>query len=68
MPTLYLSNLSRNNLIEQVKSYSGSIPTMEPSGFQYSYDEDGYPVQLLKSYKGYQSGDILLKTKTIYSY
>jgi hypothetical protein len=68
MPTLYLSNLSRNNLIEQVKSYSGSIPTMEPFGFQYSYDDDGYPLQLLKSYKGYQSGDILLRTKTIYSY
>ncbi|HLO79671.1 MAG TPA: hypothetical protein VK166_01860 [Chitinophagaceae bacterium] len=68
MPTLYLSNLSRNNLIGQEKYYSGSIPTMEPSLFEYSYDNEGYPMQLIKSYKGYRSGDILLKTKTIYSY
>jgi hypothetical protein len=68
MPTLYLSNLSRNNLIGQEKSYSGSFPTMEPHQFQYSYDDDGYPVQLIKGYKGYQSGEIILRTKTIYSY
>jgi hypothetical protein len=68
MPNMFLSNLSRNNLIDQEKSYSGSIPSMEPFIFQYSYDDDGYPVQLLKSYKGYQSGETLLKTKTIYSY
>jgi hypothetical protein len=68
MPNIFLSNLSRNNLTDQVKSYSGSYPVSEPGSFQYTYDDDGYPVQLIKSYRGYQSQDLLYKTKTVYTY
>lgn len=68
LPNLYLSNLSRNNLVDQQKNYAGSIPSVEPYKFEYTYDEDGYPKVLLKSFKSYSTGDHLFKIKTEYTY
>ncbi|HEY0066011.1 MAG TPA: hypothetical protein VGB46_01570 [Flavisolibacter sp.] len=68
MPNIYLSNLSKNNLVQQQKGYSGSIPSGEPYQFEYSYDGQGYPTELVKRYKAYVTGEELYKTKTIYTY
>lgn len=68
LPNLYLSNLSRNNLVDQQKNYAGSIPSVEPYKFEYTYDEEGYPKELLKSFKSYSTGDHLFKIKTEYTY
>lgn len=68
MPNIYLSNLSKNNLIGQSKSYSGSIPSRVPYKFEYTYDDNGYPVQLLTSYTSYTTGEHLYLMKTIYRY
>lgn len=68
IPNLYLSNLSRNNLNSQQKYYSGSIPSAEPYGFDYTYDAEGYPKEVVKSYKSYRTGEHLYKIKTVYSY
>lgn len=68
MPNMFLSNLSRNNLVQQQKGYSGSIPSGEPYRFEYSYDGQGYPAELVKRYKSYITGEELYKTKTIYTY
>lgn len=67
-PDLYLSRLSKNNMISQQKGYSGSIPSAEPYKFEYSYDNEGYPVELEKSFKSYATGEHLYKVKTIYTY
>ena len=68
LPNIYLSNLSKNNLVDQQKNYSGSIPSAEPYKFEYTYDEEGYPKELLKSFKNYSSGEHLSKIKTVYTY
>ena len=68
MPNIYLSNLTKNNLVNQKKTYSGSIPSAEPYKFEYTYDADGYPKELIKSFKNYLNGDHLFKIKTVYSY
>jgi hypothetical protein len=68
MPNIYLSNISRNNMIEQVKSYSGAIPTAEPTDFQYTYDDQGYPAELIKIFRSYQTREILYRAKTVYTY
>ena len=68
MPNIYLSNLTKNNLVNQKKTYSGSIPSAEPYKFEYSYDNEGYPKELIKSFKNYLNGDHLFKIKTVYSY
>jgi len=68
LPNIYLSYLSKNNMVAQEKTYSGSIPSAEPYKFEYTYDADGYPKELLKSFKNYLNGDHLFKIKTVYSY
>lgn len=68
IPNLFLSNLSKNNMVGQQKSYSGDIPSGEPYNFEYSYDAEGYPTELVKSYKSYTTGEHLYKTKTIFTY
>ena len=68
LPNIFLSNLPKNNLVNQKKTYAGSIPSAEPYKFEYSYDDDGYPKELLKSFKNYLKGDHLFKIKTVYSY
>ena len=61
-------NLSKNNLIEQQKNYSGNIPSAEPYKFEYTYDADGYPVELVKHFKNYRTGEHLFKIKIVYTY
>lgn len=68
LPNVYLSNLSKNNLVDQNKTYSGSIPSVEPYKFEYTYNEEGYPIELLKSFKNYSTGEHLFKIKTVYTY
>lgn len=68
MPNIFLSNLSKNNLINQQKTFSGSIPTAVPYKFEYAYDNEGYPLTVVKYYKSYLSGEHLYKIKTVYTY
>jgi hypothetical protein len=68
MPNRYLSNLSRNNMIGQDKGYSGGFPTVEVYKFEYRYDAEGYPVELVKYYKNFLTGEEAYKVKTVYTY
>ena len=68
MPNLFLSNISKNNMLSQQKSYLGNIPSAEPYKFEYSYDTEGYPTELIRSYKSYTTGEHLYDTKTVYTY
>jgi len=68
LPNIYLSYLSKNNMVAQEKTYSGSIPSAEPYKFEYTYDADGYPKELIKSFKNYLNVDHLFKIKTVYTY
>jgi hypothetical protein len=68
MPNMYLSNLSKNNLTEQNKNYSGVIPSAVLYKYEYTYDNEGYPVEVVKHYKNGLTGEHLYKTKTLYTY
>lgn len=65
---IFLRYNSRNNLLEQAKGYTGGFPTLEPYQFDYSYDEAGYPVQLMKKFRSYPSGNHMYTEKTVYTY
>lgn len=67
IPNLYLSHTSKNNMIGRQKGYSGAIPTNEPYKYEYSYDGDGYPKELIKSYQSIE-GQHLYHIKTVYTY
>ena len=68
MPDLFLANQSKNNLVASEKSYSGSIPSAEPYHYEYVYDAQGYPVQLIRKFKNYSTGQHLYTTKTVFTY
>jgi hypothetical protein len=68
MPNMFLSNLSKNNLVDQQKNFHGSIPSTVVYKYEYSYDNDGYPKEVVKYYKGYLTGEHLYKIKTVYTY
>jgi hypothetical protein len=68
MPNIFLSNLSKNNLINQQKYYAGSIPSGVPYRYEYQYEADGYPKELVRSFKSYLTNEELYKIKTIYTY
>lgn len=65
---LYLSNASQSNLLSQQKSYSGAYPTSVPYKFEYVYDEDGYPVAVYTSFRGYLSNNHLFRLKKEFFY
>jgi hypothetical protein len=68
MPNIYLSNLSRNNLVSQQKGFGGNIPSGVPYKWTYQYDTEGYPVEVVRSYKSHVTGEHLYTTKTVYTY
>jgi hypothetical protein len=68
MPNLYLSNISRNNVISQQKGFGGSIPSAVLYKFEYIYDSEGYPTDVIKYYKSGMTGEHIYKTKTVYTY
>lgn len=68
LPDLYLSKSSKHNRKIQYKEYAVQFPTSIPSKFEYTYDTDGYPKELITTYIAYGSGEFLYKTKTVYTY
>ena len=67
-PDLFLSNQSRNNLKAQERHFAGATPTAIPYGFDYTYDQDGYPKEVVKTYFSYYGGIYMYTTKTVYNY
>jgi len=68
MPDIFLSNLSKNNLVGQQKHYSGGFPSGNLYKLEYSYNAEGYPVEVVKYYRSVITGEDLYKTKTIFTY
>jgi hypothetical protein len=67
-PDLYFTNYSKNNLMKEQKGYGGSFPSVIPYKFEYIYDNDGYPIQVFVSYKGFHSQQHLYRLKKTYRY
>ena len=65
---LFLSNSSKNNLNWQSRTYFGNYPLNVVYSFEYKYDSEGYPTELIRRYKSYITGQHLFTTKTIYNY
>jgi hypothetical protein len=67
-PDLFFTHSSKNNVTTQRMTYSDSYPTATPFSFQYKYDVEGYPVEVIKNYKTYPSGNYSFSTKTVFVY
>ena len=66
-PDFYLSKQSRNNLVAQQRQFTQPMYDGIPYGFNYTYDADGYPKELVKTYFS-QFGIYMYTTKTVFNY
>lgn len=64
----YLRYSSRNNEIKAEYSYGGGFPSFIPDTYDYTYDEEGYPVELIRTFKLYQTKEFGYREKIVYSY
>lgn len=67
-PDILMSRNSKNNISWSGKEYYSGNLTLDPVGYNYTYDADGYPVSLVKEFRSAQTGSILNSTKTTYHY
>jgi hypothetical protein len=67
-PDMYLSHVSKNNVVGRNSGYAGAIPSSIPYKYEYEYNEDGYPVVLYTYYKSYQDNTDMYRMKTVYTY
>ncbi len=65
---IFLSAHSKNNIISSKKVYVGSFPSVVPYHYKYSYTDDGYPSEVIISYKGYTSQKHSYRIKKTYQY
>lgn len=65
---LFFYGRSKNNILHEEKTYFGNYPQAVVYSYTYRYDEEGYPVEVLKNYKSYLTGQHLYTTKTVYAY
>ncbi|HZF64117.1 MAG TPA: hypothetical protein VEZ55_06530, partial [Chitinophagaceae bacterium] len=68
LPDIYFVNPSKHNLIGQQKTYQVLFPASEPYSFSYTYDNEGYPTELITKYKSYFTQEHTSTVKTIYRY
>lgn len=67
-PDVLMPEHSRHNATVEVKTYHGSYPIAVAYDFVYKYDADGYPTEVVKSYKSYLTGKFLYKIRTVFNY
>jgi hypothetical protein len=67
-PDLFLSHNSKNNVAASQQSFYGSYPVAVPRSYVYSYDNEGYPKELVREYKSPVTNQYLYTTKTVYYY
>ncbi|MES2894057.1 MAG: hypothetical protein V4725_18700 [Bacteroidota bacterium] len=68
VPDLFLTHTSKHNKIYQQKTFYAHYPLVEPYSFEYVYDSDDYPTQLLTKYRNYGSVAHQYSIKTVYTY
>ena len=68
LPDVYFTNPSKHNIIGQQKTYAVLFPSSEPYQFNYVYDNDGFPIELITKYKNYFSQEHVATIKTVYRY
>lgn len=67
-PDLWLTHSSKHNMTESYKVYNGAYPEMIAYDYEYTYDNEGYPTSLVRSFKSFANGSFLFKEKTVFVY
>ena len=67
-PDLHLSHNSKNNMVWQQKYYQYTWTESEVYQFDYKYDGDGYPKELIQQLRNPVTKAHLSTIKTVFSY
>ena len=67
-PDLYFSNSSKNNVTVRVQMASGDTAGIIPYDYSYSYDNEGYPKEVITKYKSDLTDQHAYTTKTVLTY
>ena len=68
LPDLSFSNYSKHNVTQQYKTYVNAYPIVVPYSFNYTYNSNGYPTELLTKYKTYLTQAEAYTIRTVYTY
>ena len=68
VPDLYMSNISRHNVNNELKTYVYVNPEFTPYNFAYTYDGQGYPTQLLTKYWNRWAGTDGHTIRSVFTY
>lgn len=68
LPDLFLTYNSKHNVTWQQKSYHATLPEFEPYEFDYTYDTDDYPKELITKYRSALTYAHAYTMKTVYNY
>ena len=67
-PDIFLSRQSKNNVTYEQTTYQGAYPINVPYSFNYAYDADGYPKEVVKQFRTYLTGQHAYTAKTTFYY
>jgi hypothetical protein len=68
LPDINFSNYSKHNINSQIKTFSLADQTFVPYDFEYKYDVDGYPTELVRKFSNSLNGQYAYTIKTVYNY
>lgn len=68
IPDLLFNQYTRHNMVFPRKQYSGGRPLHEAYDFKYTYDEHGYPKELLTKYRSTQTRLDTYMIRTVFVY
>ncbi|GAA4443143.1 hypothetical protein GCM10023091_31100 [Ravibacter arvi] len=68
IPDLFFTQYARHNMVVSRKIRTGAYPQEEPYDYQYVYDADDYPKELLTKYRSTKTGADLFVIRTVFTY
>ncbi len=68
IPDLYFENSWKHNRVNSMKEFENVFPLTIPYENTYTYDDEGYPTQLITKYRTYLTGQFSHQTKSVFYY
>ncbi len=68
IPDLWLTSVPAHNMSFQRKIWTGAHPENVADAFEYTYDSEGYPKELLTRYKSYKTRADTYAIRTVFVY
>ncbi|MFD2920032.1 hypothetical protein ACFS6H_09955 [Terrimonas rubra] len=68
IPDLYFENSWKHNRVNSMKEFENVFPLTIPYENIYTYDDEGYPIELVTRYRTYLTGQFSYQTRSVFYY